>query len=149
MEKRNRVFFYFDEDELNEVDNHIDKNKSSYSSRTQFLKKAIKNQIKIDNREDSYSDLKKLSDDVKRLKSMLELNLQFIYSIMEDKNIRSSNLYYGNTLNAIKSKEAIDDFYRDKLMNENKIKSENKNINKEDVEESKEEKKSRWRVTDL
>ncbi|OFS64726.1 hypothetical protein [Nosocomiicoccus sp. HMSC09A07] len=147
MKKRNRVFFYFDEDELNEVDNHIDKNKSSYSSRTQFLKKAINNQIKIDNGEDSYSDLKMLSDDVKKLKSLLELNLQFTYSIMDRQDLKIVDLYYGGTLSAIKGREAIDFYYRNKKMNENKNHKTVTENNKEEVEEK--EINPRWRITDL
>lgn len=145
--KKKRIYFYLSENEFKELENHLKKWSSKYSDRTEFINKAISNLISID--ENKNTNLNSIHDEVKKIKSLLELNSQFVYSIMEDKNIRSSNLYYGNTLNAIKSKEAIDDFYRDKLMNENKIKSENKNINKENVEKSKEENKSRWRVTDL
>jgi|SRR5699024_8808328 len=145
--KRTRISFYIYEDDLKLLENHLNKWSIKYNDRTSFINEAISNLIFSDENENN--NLKNIHDEVKKIKSLLELNSQFVYSIMEDKNIRSSNLYYGNTLNAIKSKEAIDDFYREKLMNENKIKSENKNINKENVEESKEENKSRWRVTDL
>lgn len=145
--KRTRISFYIYEDDLKLLENHLKKWSIKYNDRTSFINEAISNLISID--ENKNINLNSIHDEVKNIKSLLELNSQFVYSIMEDKNIRSSNLYYGNTLNAIKSKEAIDDYYRDKLMNENKIKNENKNIKKENVEEPKEESKSKWRITDL
>jgi len=149
MKFNKRVTFSTDEEFLNEINLYVAKNKNKYRDRTEFMNVAVKKLMEEENEVNTIKKINNLENEIKKLKSLLELNLQFTYSIMEDKNIRSSNLYYGNTLNAIKSKEAIDDFYRDKLMNENKIKSENKNIKKENFEEPKEESKSRWRITDL
>uniref|UniRef100_UPI001CA35449 hypothetical protein n=1 Tax=Nosocomiicoccus massiliensis TaxID=1232430 RepID=UPI001CA35449 len=68
--------------------------------------------------------------------------LQFTYSMMERQELKVSNLYYGDSLRAMKGKEAIDGHYRNKLMNENKIQTKN-NV----VEENKN--KNRITIDDL
>lgn len=146
MEKQiKRLNFDIDTDVLKEMDVHILKNKHKFSTRSEFLRHAILNFLE-EEKEPEYSN-KHIANEIKHLKSLIELNSQYTYSIMEEKNIRASNLYYGNTLSAIKSREAIDDYYRDKKMNEYKSNRTSEIDKKEDVKEK--ENHSRWRVTEL
>lgn len=133
-----RLNFDIDTELLKELDIHILKNKHKYSTRSEFLRHAILTLLDLEN-EDNYIN-KQIVDEVKHLKSLLELNIQFTYSMMECQELKVSNLYYGNSLRAIKGKEAIDEHYRDKLMNENKIQ-------KEELEEEKKEDKRFQRIT--
>ena len=133
-----RLNFDIDTDLLKELDIHILKNKHKYITRSEFLRHAILTLLDLEN-EDNYTN-KQIVDEVKHLKSLLELNIQFTYSMMERQELKVSNLYYGDSLRAIKGKEAIDEHYRDKLMNENKIQ-------KEELEEEKKEDKRFQRIT--
>ncbi|OFO55294.1 hypothetical protein [Nosocomiicoccus sp. HMSC059G07] len=138
--KKKRIYFYLSENELNELEEHLREWSSKYSDRTEFINKAISNLISLD--ENKSVDLLKMNEEVKRLKTLLELNLQFTYSMMERQELKVSNLYYGDSLRAIKGKEAINGHYRNKLMNENKIQTKN-NV----VEENKN--KNRITIDDL
>ncbi|OFL47393.1 hypothetical protein HMPREF2767_03015 [Nosocomiicoccus sp. HMSC067E10] len=137
-----RLNFNLEKDFLEKMDLHILKNKSKYLNRKQFLELAIENMIEMD-----MKNSKDIDEEIKKLKSLLELNLQFTYSIMDRQDLKIVDLYYGGTLSAIKGREAIDYYYRNKKMNENKNHKTVTENNKEEAEEK--EINPRWRITDL
>lgn len=137
-----RLNFNLEKDFLEKMDLHILKNKSKYLNRKQFLELAIENMIEMD-----MKNSKDIDEEIKKLKSLLELNLQFTYSIMDRQDLKIVDLYYGGTLSAIKGREAIDFYYRNKKMNENKNHKTVTENNKEEAEEK--EINPRWRITDL
>lgn len=137
-----RLNFNLEKDFLEKMDLHILKNKSKYLNRKQFLELAIENMIEMD-----MKSSKDIDEEIKKLKSLLELNLQFTYSIMDRQDLKIVDLYYGGTLSAIKGKEAIDFYYRNKKMNENKN---HKTVTENNKEEAKEKEiNHRWKITDL
>lgn len=145
MSNEKRISFFLEDELINKLDSHLLNNKNKYRNRRQFFENAIQLLIEEDN--DNLNKNNKLVDDVKKLKSLLELNLQFTYSIMDRQDLKIVDLYYGGTLSAIKGREAIDFYYRNKKMNENKNHKTVTENNKEEVEEK--EINPRWRITDL
>ena len=142
MNLNKRVTFSTDEDFLNEINLYVARNKNKYRDRTDFMNVAVKKLMDDDNEFNTREQIKILEKQIKHLKKMIELNLQFTYSMMERQELKVSNLYYGDSLRAMKGKEAIDGHYRNKLMNENKIQTKN-NV----VEENKN--KNRITIDDL
>lgn len=145
MSNEKRISFFLEDELINKLDSHLLNNKNKYRNRRQFFENAIQLLIEEDN--DNLNKNNKLVDDVKKLKSLLELNLQFTYSIMDRQDLKIVDLYYGGTLSAIKGREAIDFYYRNKKMNENKNHKTVTENNKEEAEEK--EINPRWRITDL
>ena len=131
-----RVTFSTNDDLIKKIDLHVKNNQEKYIDRSQFINTALNNLYEKDYEKNLDERINYLEKDIKKLKSLLELNLQFTYSMMERQELKVSNLYYGDSLRAIKGKEAIDGHYRNNLMNENKIQTknnvveENKNINR-------------------
>src|SRR5699024_7850767 len=156
MSNEKRISFFLEDELINKLDSHLLNNKNKYRNRRQFFENAIQLLIEEDN--DNLNKNNKLVDDVKKLKSLLELNLQFTYSIMDRQDLKIVDLYYGGTLSAIKGREAIDFYYRNKNMNKNKNNKNIKETNKKKKKTKKEKKKKkikkkkinpRWRITDL
>src|SRR5699024_937133 len=145
MSNEKRISFFLEDELINKLDSHLLNNKNKYRNRRQFFENAIQLLIEEDN--DNLNKNNKLFKDIKKLKSLLELNLQFTYSIMDRQDLKIVDLYYGGTLSTIKGREDIDFYYRNKKMNENKNHKTVTENNKEEVEEK--EINPRWRITDL
>lgn len=147
MKFNKRVTFSTDEEFLNEINLYVAKNKNKYRDRTDFMNVAVKKLMEEENEVNPIQKINNLENEIKKLKSLLELNLQFTYSIMDRQDLKIVDLYYGGTLSAIKGREAIDFYYRNKKMNENKNHKTVTENNKEEAEEK--EINPRWRITDL
>lgn len=111
------------------LDSHVEMNKHLYSNRSHFIEEAIKNMIEKDgNNKDIESNIR---EKINYIDTNVELLLQMLVGFMFNNEMAGMDDHYKESVIYLKAKKALDNYFKDKKMNEftsREVKNEGNNL---------------------
>lgn len=111
------------------VDEYVDNNKDIYSTRSQFIEEAIMNMI---NKDEKNKDIESnINEKINYIDSNVELLLQMLVGFMFNNEMAGMDDHYKESVIYLKAKKALDNYFKDKKMNEftsREVKNEGNNL---------------------
>lgn len=98
------------------LDDYVEMNKDLYVNRSHFIEEAIKNMIEEDqNIKNTESNM---NNKLNYMDSNIELILQMLVGFMFNNEMAGMDDYYKESIIYMKAQKALDQYYKDKKMNE-------------------------------
>lgn len=111
------------------VDEYVDNNKDIYSTRSQFIEEAIMNMI---NKDEKNKDIESnINEKINYIDSNVELLLQMLVGFMFNNEMAGMDDHYKESVIYLKAKKALDNYFKDKKINEftsKEVKNEGNNL---------------------
>lgn len=111
------------------LDEHVENNKHLYSNRSHFIEESIKNMINKDEKNKGIES--NISEKINYIDSNVELLLQMLVGFMFNNEMAGMDDHYKESVIYLKAKKALDNYFKDKKMNEftsREVKNEGNNL---------------------
>lgn len=111
------------------LDDYVKMNNDIYTNRSHFIEEAIKNMIDNDSKNKDVEE--NINEKLTYIDSNVELLLQMLVGFMFNNEMAGMDDHYKESVIYLKAKKALDDYFKDKKMNEftsREVKNEGNNL---------------------
>lgn len=111
------------------LDDYVKMNNDIYTNRSHFIEEAIKNMIDNDSKNKDIEE--NINEKLTYIDSNVELLLQMLVGFMFNNEMAGMDDHYKESVIYLKAKKALDDYFKDKKMNEftsREVKNEGNNL---------------------